>query len=1169
VLCARCKRDNPADAQFCQGCGAQLELICSACAASNGLDANFCKKCGTRLAASTELPSETVHCAKPLETSPAVEAAIRLIAPQSDIIDGERKTVSALFADIKGSMELMEDLDPEEARAIVDPALKLMIDAIDRYGGYVVQSTGDGIFALFGAPIAYEDHPQRALYAALRLQDGIRGYSGKLVADGGTPLEARVGINTGEVVVRTLTSAAGRAEYTPIGHTANLAARMQVIAPSGSIAITEHTRRLVEGYFQLKPRGPTRVKGLSEPVEVYEVTGLGPLRTRLQRAAVRGLTKFVGREREIEALKHAAALARAGHGQVVAATADPGVGKSRLFHEFKLISESEWMTLEAFSVSHGKATAYLPVIDLLREYFAIEPEDDTRRRREKVAGKVLMLDRSLEDTLLYLLSLLGLSEANDSLAQMGPQIRRRRTGEAIKRILLRESLNEPLMVIFEDLHWIDSETQALLNLLVDAIANARILLLVNYRPEYRHEWGSRTHYMQLRLDPLRGESAEEMLDALLTSSAALSADANRESSGVAIHDGTRLRMEDQLTALKHLIIERTEGTPFFIEEIVQALFEEGALHGNGVVKLVRPLNAIHVPATVQAVLASRIDRLPAGEKELLQTLAVLGQEFRLNLVARVTLKSVDELEGMLSDLQFGEFIYEQPSAGMVEYSFKHALTQEVAYNSILTERRRTLHERAARAIEGLYTDKLEDCYGDLAHHFLRGNDAAKAIHYAQLAAEQALGRGAYPEATSLVDTALKLLDKLPERTDRLRAELALRSHQSVLARVLFGGASTEREQVIRRVCELGETIGETDQLLRGMLTLSNLYFLRGESIRGFDLVRRCLQLAEVARDPDLLADAHYVAGTLSRSRGNLEQAVSHFDAASVYSSRSDRPMSLTGFLYTVAIASNRAVALHLLGRIDEAVKSEEEALREARESKQLFSLGLATIMGGLMYWHRRDPETVLLHANEAIALSEDAGFIEWLHFGQFAHGWSISQLGQPHQGIAEMEAANAEVDPIGLRTIAIATMLAQGYAKGGRIGEGLVLLNEALGKIEETGTKVDEPEILRLKRELLLLRDNGATEQAEACFRTALQLACEQEAKWWELRTTVSLARLLRDSNRCDEARTMLGKIYNWFTEGFELADLREAKALLDELRAGRCSASNANTLIPRTRSSA
>ena len=417
-------------------------------------------------------------------------------------IDGERKTVTALFADIKGSTELEQDLDPEEARAIVDPALKLMIAAVHRYDGHVVQSTGDGIFAMFGAPLAHEDHPQRALYAGLRMQEELLRYGSKLQAEGRAPIEIRVGVNTGEVVVRSIATGDGQVEYTPIGHTTNLASRLQSLARTGTVAVSEQTRKLVEGYFQLKPLGPTRIKGVSEPVNVYEVIGLGPLRTRLQRSAGRGLSKFVGRQAEMESLKRAAEQAKAGRGQIVAAMAEAGVGKSRLFFEFKAVSQSGWMVLEAFSVSHGKASAFLPVIDLLRSYFKITPEDDERTRREKVTGRVLALDRSLEDALPYLYGLLGLTDENNQVAEVEAQTRKRRSLDAIKRILLRESLNQPLVVIFEDLHWIDNETQGFLNLLADSIGTARILLLFNYRPEYRHEWGNKTYYTQLRLDPL-------------------------------------------------------------------------------------------------------------------------------------------------------------------------------------------------------------------------------------------------------------------------------------------------------------------------------------------------------------------------------------------------------------------------------------------------------------------------------------------------------------------------------------------------------------------------------------------------------------------------------------------------------------------------------------------
>ena len=573
MRCAKCGFENPAGMKFCGKCRTALGMICPDCSFENPPGFDFCGQCAAALQGGAATARGKTPATKP-------PATVRVVAEDaSPTLDGERKTVTALFADINGSTELMEELDPEEARALIDPALKLMIDAAHRYDGYVVQSTGDGIFALFGAPLAHEDHPQRALYAALRLQEELRRYSAKVVADGGMPVEARVGVNTGEVVVRSITTGAGQVEYTPIGHTTNLASRMQAVAPTGSIAISEQTRRFVKGYFQLKPLGPTRVKGVNEPVNVYEVTGLGPLRTRLQRSAGRGLTKFVGREREMEAMRAAADRAISSRGQIVAAMADAGTGKSRLYFEFKAKNQSGWRVLETFSVSHGKASAYLPVLDLLHGYFKIIGEDDPRTRREKVAGRIALLDRALEDTLPYLFSLLGIVEGDDPLAQMDGQIKKRRTLEAIKRILLRESLNQPLMVIFEDLHWIDEATQEFLNLLADSIGTAKILLLVNYRPEYSHQWNSKTYYTQLRLDPLGKESADEMLSALL-------------GDGVAV------------APLKRLIIEKTEGNPFFMEETVQVLLDEGALVREGTaVRLTRPLGELKIPPTVQGILA--------------------------------------------------------------------------------------------------------------------------------------------------------------------------------------------------------------------------------------------------------------------------------------------------------------------------------------------------------------------------------------------------------------------------------------------------------------------------------------------------------------------------------------------------------------------------------------
>jgi class 3 adenylate cyclase len=394
---------------------------------------------------------------------------------------GERKLVTHLFSDLKGSTALIEGLDPEDARAIVDPALQLMMDAVHRYEGYVAQVPGDGIFALFGAPIAHEDHPQRALYAALLMQEQMRRYSDRLREQGHPPLLMRIGINTGEVVVRSIHKEDLHTDYIPVGRSTNIAARMEQLAAPGTILVSEQTHKLTAGYFEFKPLGKTQVKGIEAPLSVYEVLGAGPLRTRLQVAARRGLTRFVGRYTEMEQMRGALVQAKAGHGQIVGVMGEPGVGKSRLFYEFKLTSLSGCLVLEAFSVSYGKASPYLPIIELLKTYFEITLEDDERKRREKVGGKVLMLDRSLEDTLPYLFSLLGIEDPASSLQQMDPQIRRRRTFEALKRLFLRESLNQPLILIFEDLHWIDTETQGFLDVLSESVASARILLGVGHK----------------------------------------------------------------------------------------------------------------------------------------------------------------------------------------------------------------------------------------------------------------------------------------------------------------------------------------------------------------------------------------------------------------------------------------------------------------------------------------------------------------------------------------------------------------------------------------------------------------------------------------------------------------------------------------------------------------
>jgi class 3 adenylate cyclase len=1108
MRCSKCGTESTSGRKFCPECGAPFANRCPKCGAESAPTAKFCEDCGAPLGAAAAASSTKSN-----------DSPIRVAdSSASENLEGERKTVTALFADIKGSTELEQDLDPEEARAIVDPALKLMIDAVRRYDGYVVQSTGDGIFAIFGAPVAHEDHPQRALYAALRMQEDLKRYSARLREAGNLPIEARVGVNTGEVVVRSITTGEKHTEYTPIGHTNNLASRLQALAPTGSIAISEQTRRFVEGYFQLKPLGPTKVKGVTEPVNIYEVTGLGPLRSRLERAAGRGLSKFVGRQAEMASLKRAAEQAKAGRGQIAAAMAEAGVGKSRLFFEFKAANQSGWTVLQAFSVSHGKASAYLPVIDLLHGYFGIDrDDDDSRKRREKVNGKVLTLDRSLEDVLPYLHALLGLSDENSPLAQMDALVRQRRTLESIKRILVRESLNQPLIVIFEDLHWIDEETQALLNLLADSIATAKILLLVNYRPEYHHEWGSKTCYSQLRLDPLATESAEEMLTALVGDDA-------------------------EVRPLKRLIIERTEGNPFFMEETVLVLLDEGALVRDGAaVRLTKPLSELKIPPTVQAILAARIDRLPPDEKDLLQTLAVAGKEFSLSLVREVIKQPDDEIDRMLNDLQLAEFIYEQPTAGDIEYTFKHALTQEVAYNSVLAERRRALHVRIGVALEALYSQRLDDRVEQLAYHFTRGGNAQKALEYLERAGRRAEERSSNLEAVIHFSAALELLRPMPHSPQRAERELALLLALGAPIAVTKGWDSPEVERVYGRARELCQEAGETPQLLRALFGLAGYYIIRGEYKSARESMEQNLNLAQRSQDPGVLLQAHHYLGALQTFTGELasarhsqDEVITHYDPkthhALIYLYAGDDPAA--------CCLGHKAWTLWLLGYPEQALQPARAALRLAQQLSHPFSIAQATWHNAWLHGVRGERAQAIAQAQAAIALSEEQGFSLFARSARFTESALAPDRATP-EGVQKIRRSLVP----GLLMSVCFGALAQACLEGFHFDEAGAALAEAFAIVDK-GERIWEAELFRLRGEL----KSADPLEAEADFHRALEVARSQNARSLELRATTSLARLLDRQDKRAEARAMLSEIYNWFTEGFDTADLKDAKALLDEL---------------------
>ncbi|CAG2153228.1 hypothetical protein LMG31506_04776 [Cupriavidus yeoncheonensis] len=1130
--CATCGFQNPAVANFCEQCGNRLARVCLRCDHALSPGARFCNACGAPV---SEFPQGL--SAAPIQYTPP-HLAERIRAEQMarearGETGGERKTITVLFADMAGSTALIHDLDPEEADRLITPVIELMMESVHHYEGYVAKSLGDGILALFGAPIAHEDHPQRALYAALRMDAAMRRHSDRLRLDRGISLQIRVGIHTGEVVVRSIRKDDLHTDYDPVGHSINIASRMETMAALSSVLVSESTYRLTEGYFRFKELGAAQVKGIPQPLAVYELLGPGALRTRLQVAAQRGLARFVGREAELESLYRALHQSMAGQGQIVAVVGEAGVGKSRLFHEFKARSEHGCLVLETFSVSHGKAFAYLPLIELLRSYFRITPQDDTRRVHEKVTGKVLTLDRGLEDVLPYLLHLLGISEPGSKLADMGASLRRDRTFDAMTRLLVRESRNQPLEIVFEDLQWLDSETEAFLAFLVERSADARILLLVNHRPEYELAWAHKGSCVEVQLDPLGPADAQGLLGVLLGG-------------------------DPGLARLKQLVLEKTGGNPFFMEEVVQTLVEEKALLGEpGDYHIEKFPAALRIPTTVQGVLAARMDRLPLEEKELLQTLAVIGKEFPLSLVRQVCGQSEDRLHLLLAGLRSGGFVYERPAYPEVEYAFKHGLTQEVAGNSMLSERRSALHERTGRAIEVLFQHQLKEHCSELAHHYSLSGNVAKAVEYLHYAGRQSLERSTHLDAIRQLSAALELLTRLPDTPERVRQELALRVTLGQALIAARGYASSEVEANFTRALALCEQDGDAQQLFQVKLGLRMFSAMRAQHGKAYELGEAMLSLAEDAQDSVLLGQAYIALGGTSlymgefgKARAQLEQGLVHYAPGqhAIHVELYGQDPGVRGLSFLTWV-------LWYLGCPDQGREKSQEALGLARTLTHPFSLALALVHATVVHQYLGEARHAQECAEAAIALASEQGFPYWLAWATVLRGWALVEHGSSEEGVVQMREGLTAYQATGSvhgRPYFLA-LLAQGCASNGQAQAGLDVLDDALAIAGSTGERYYEAELHRLKGELLLGSSTQARlttnrDAARANFHQAIEIARRQGAKSLELRAALSLARLCQQQGRPEVARQTLARVHEAFTEGLGTVDWMQAKALLDAL---------------------
>ena len=1018
VECSRCHEDNPAGARFCNACGARLKPTAPAAALQ---------------------PHTPRHLAQKILTSRAA-------------LEGERKQITILFADLKGSMELLAGRDPEEARELLDAVLERMMEAVHRYEGTVNQVMGDGIMALFGAPLACEDHALRACFAALRMQEALGRYADELRRSRGIPLHIRVGLNSGEVVVRSISSDL-HMDYTAVGQTTHLANRMEQMAEPGSVFLSASTMRLAGDAIVVKPLGPRPVKGLDAPIEIYELSGATPVRSMLRVAAVHRLTRFVARGAELAELRRLMREARDWQGQAAALVGEAGVGKSRLV--FELISASSadgWRVLGSSALSYDRAASWGPVIDALRTCFGIDGRETQAEVATRVVDALRALDPQLETDIAPILSLLDALPAHDEFRALDARERRQRLLGALTRLFLAVSRQQPLLLLFENLQWIDAESRAFLDALIGELPGARLLLLMNYRPEFTHDWTGRPGYSELWVDPLDDGATGELLRVLLG--------------------------EDRtLSPLNALLAQRSNGNPFFLEEIVRTLVETRVIVGEpGAWRLVAPVSALNVPPTVQAVLAARIDRLPLEEKLLLQQASVIGTDVPLALLEAVTESPAEAARAGLASLQAAGFILQTSMFPDLEYRFRHILTRDVAYSSLLKEQRRALHAKAVAGTETLYGERLATHLDDLAVHAVRGEVWDKAVAYNRQLGLRALERAANEEAVSCFEAALRALTQLPPTRATAEAEIDLRN--ALRPALLQLGRLDEVLSVSLQVEQLARQLGDDQRLAQAYTALINYHYLKGETDRTIEYSERCVALAEACEDRAIQTLARQYMGQSYHARGDypmaervLAQNITSFDRAD-------------GVTAYVSSCAWLAFSLSERGKFDAAARYAHNAQHVAEGSGHAYSQMIALTFAGLVSIRRGQAARAMLPLQRSYELCRKRHLAVWQPVSSSLLGLALARLGNEQEALRLLEDGVAVSRELGVNAYLSAWMvnLAEGQLAAGQRERALTTAREAAQRAQDSGERGHRAYALWLL---------GEMEQAPARSYEALALAEE------------------------------------------------------------------------------
>jgi class 3 adenylate cyclase/tetratricopeptide (TPR) repeat protein len=1087
--CPRCQHETPSNAAFCPECGASLAAVCVGCGTTNAPTHKFCTKCGQRLALKTG--AGRPRPATPPEVYTPKHLAEKILTSKA-ALEGERKQVTVLFADLKGSMELLADRDPEEARQILDPVLELMMEAVHRYEGTVNQVMGDGIMALFGAPLAHEDHAVRACHAALRMQESVKRHAEDLVRSQGVSVQIRVGLNCGDVVVRSIGSDL-HMDYTAVGQTTHLAARMEQLAPAGSIYATTAIVRFAAGQVAARAIGPTPIKGLRSPAEVWEITDAGPATPRFEISGPQARTPFVGRDEPMRQLVNPLGRAQRGEGQVVAVVGEAGIGKSRLFWEFlHRHVTSDVVLLRGRSVSFGKATPYLPVVDLLKSALQIEEADSPAAIAARVRATLATLDSALQADVPALLAVLGVPSDDRQWEQFDPPQRRQGVLDALRRLLLRIARDRAVVLVVEDLHWIDDGTQDVLDTFVDALPGVSILLLVSYRPEYRHGWSGKPFYAEVRLDPFQAEVSADLLDSLLGA-------------------------DSTLADLKRTLVAQTQGNPFFLEESVRHLAETGVLAGApGAYRVVRSGVRIEIPATVQGVLAARIDRLSPDDKRLLQVAAVVGKDIPLGVLEAVADLHGSKLSRALARLQDTELLrVVRPSPDLL-YTFKHALTHEVTYGSLLSDRKKLLHGRVLEAIEHLHSTRLTEHAEALARHAIRGEVWEKAVDYLREAGTKAYARGALADAAARAMEALDLgrhLSQSPANIRR-RIDAMLDLHAPLFA----GGQFRQLISIMEEAEALARELNDPARLGRALNWLGSYRYVQAQYADYRDYARQALAISEGAGDAEVRLIATSQLGFASHALGDYAAAIAHFEWV-VTGPDAELAKRRFGAHASPYVTSSAWLtwSYAVVGGFPQAFAHAHRCMGAAGSTSPVVQ-AMAHIFTSFAFVYRGDFDRACSDAEAAMRLCETHGVLTWLSASYAAVGSALSHSGRASDGLPYLERAVNVHEATGykLYLTLMYRLWAEGLLLGGEPGPATEKAEHALSLARAFGERGEEAQTLLLLADIATRR--GEMNEATKLYTSTSTFAAELGMRPLVAHCALGVGRLYRCAGKREPA---------------------------------------------------